>query len=160
MDLCMECKGCKGECPSNVDMAKLKYEFLDRYHKANGLPIRNSSSATSPPSACWAHSWRPYPTSSCAPRPSRTSWSGSPTSTGAGSCPPSQARPSGSGSKPGAGLYARPAARGRCCSSWTPSPTTTTRRSVGRPPRSWRDSGTRSSCLIRSAAGGPCSPPA
>ena len=41
MDLCMECKGCKGECPSNVDMAKLKYEFLDRYHKANGLPIRS-----------------------------------------------------------------------------------------------------------------------
>ena len=41
MDLCMECKGCKGECPSNVDMAKLKYEFLDRYHKANGLPVRN-----------------------------------------------------------------------------------------------------------------------
>ena len=28
MDLCLECKGCKAECPSNVDMAKLKYEFL------------------------------------------------------------------------------------------------------------------------------------
>ena len=27
MDLCLECKGCKAECPSNVDMAKLKYEF-------------------------------------------------------------------------------------------------------------------------------------
>ncbi len=41
MDLCLECKGCKAECPSNVDMAKLKYEFLDRYHKANGYPLRN-----------------------------------------------------------------------------------------------------------------------
>src|SRR5258706_13683047 len=27
MDLCLECKACKAECPSNVDMAKLKYEF-------------------------------------------------------------------------------------------------------------------------------------
>ena len=41
MDLCLECKACKAECPSNVDMAKLKYEFLDHYHRENGLPLRN-----------------------------------------------------------------------------------------------------------------------
>ena len=41
MDLCLECKGCKAECPANVDMAKLKYEFLHHYHQANGLPLRN-----------------------------------------------------------------------------------------------------------------------
>jgi FAD/FMN-containing dehydrogenase/Fe-S oxidoreductase len=41
MDLCLECKGCKAECPANVDMAKLKYEFLYHYHRANGLPLRN-----------------------------------------------------------------------------------------------------------------------
>jgi len=41
MDLCLECKGCKAECPSNVDMAKLKYEFLHHYYSANGLPLRN-----------------------------------------------------------------------------------------------------------------------
>jgi FAD/FMN-containing dehydrogenase/Fe-S oxidoreductase len=41
MDLCLECKGCKAECPSNVDMAKLKYEFLYHYYRANGLPLRN-----------------------------------------------------------------------------------------------------------------------
>jgi FAD/FMN-containing dehydrogenase/Fe-S oxidoreductase len=41
LDLCLECKACKAECPSNVDMAKLKYEFLDHYHRANGLPLRN-----------------------------------------------------------------------------------------------------------------------
>src|SRR6266571_1557059 len=41
MDLCLECKGCKAECPSNVDMAKLKYEFLHHYHSVNGLPLRN-----------------------------------------------------------------------------------------------------------------------
>jgi FAD/FMN-containing dehydrogenase/Fe-S oxidoreductase len=41
MDLCLECKGCKAECPANVDMAKLKYEFLHHYYRANGLPLRN-----------------------------------------------------------------------------------------------------------------------
>jgi Fe-S oxidoreductase len=41
MDLCLECKGCKAECPSNVDMAKMKYEFLHHYHQVHGLPLRN-----------------------------------------------------------------------------------------------------------------------
>ena len=41
MDLCLECKGCKSECPSNVDMAKMKYEFLHHYYQVNGLPLRN-----------------------------------------------------------------------------------------------------------------------
>ena len=41
LDLCLECKACKAECPSNVDMAKLKYEVLSHYYKANGLPLRN-----------------------------------------------------------------------------------------------------------------------
>ncbi len=41
LDLCLECKGCKAECESGVDMAKLKYEFLSNYFKANGLPRRN-----------------------------------------------------------------------------------------------------------------------
>ena len=41
LDLCLECKGCKAECPSNVDMAKLKYEFLAHYNEANGIPLRS-----------------------------------------------------------------------------------------------------------------------
>ena len=32
MDLCISCKACKAECPSGVDMARLKLEFLARYH--------------------------------------------------------------------------------------------------------------------------------
>ncbi|HEY8915668.1 MAG TPA: FAD-linked oxidase C-terminal domain-containing protein [Chitinophaga sp.] len=40
LDLCLACKGCKSECPSNVDMAKLKMEFLQHYHDANGVPFR------------------------------------------------------------------------------------------------------------------------
>ncbi|MEK7878710.1 MAG: FAD-linked oxidase C-terminal domain-containing protein, partial [candidate division NC10 bacterium] len=41
MDLCLECKACKAECPANVDMAKLKYEFLAHYYASHGLPLRN-----------------------------------------------------------------------------------------------------------------------
>lgn len=40
MDLCLSCKGCKSECPSNVDMAKLKAEFLQGYYDANGVPLK------------------------------------------------------------------------------------------------------------------------
>jgi FAD/FMN-containing dehydrogenase/Fe-S oxidoreductase len=40
MDLCLSCKGCKNECPSNVDVAKLKAEFLQHYYDANGVPRR------------------------------------------------------------------------------------------------------------------------
>ncbi|MDZ7801528.1 MAG: FAD-linked oxidase C-terminal domain-containing protein [Trueperaceae bacterium] len=39
LDLCLECKACKAECPSNVDMAKLKYEFLQQYHDTHGVPL-------------------------------------------------------------------------------------------------------------------------
>jgi len=41
MDLCLSCKGCKAECPSNVDVAKLKAEFLQHYYDANGVPLRS-----------------------------------------------------------------------------------------------------------------------
>lgn len=41
MDLCLACKGCKAECPSNVDVAKLKMEFLYQYQKEMGLPLRS-----------------------------------------------------------------------------------------------------------------------
>lgn len=40
MDLCLSCKGCTSECPSNVDMAGLKAEFLHQYYKTNGTPLR------------------------------------------------------------------------------------------------------------------------
>ncbi|MCI0697471.1 FAD-binding protein [candidate division KSB1 bacterium] len=38
-DLCLACKGCKAECPSNVDVAKLKYEFLSHYYNEHGTPF-------------------------------------------------------------------------------------------------------------------------
>ena len=41
MDLCLSCKACKSECPSSVDIAKLKAEFLQHYHDAHGVPLRS-----------------------------------------------------------------------------------------------------------------------
>ncbi|MDB6113661.1 MAG: glpC, partial [Lacunisphaera sp.] len=41
MDLCLSCKGCKSECPSNVDVARLKAEWQQHYHDANGVPLRS-----------------------------------------------------------------------------------------------------------------------
>ncbi|QDG54834.1 FAD-binding protein [Persicimonas caeni] len=39
LDLCLSCKGCKSECPANVDMARLKAEFTQQYHDAKGTPL-------------------------------------------------------------------------------------------------------------------------
>ncbi len=41
LDLCILCKACKAECPSNVDMAKLKAEFLQHYYDIHGVPMRS-----------------------------------------------------------------------------------------------------------------------
>ena len=39
LDLCLMCKACKAECPSNVDMAKLKAEFLQQYYERRPRPL-------------------------------------------------------------------------------------------------------------------------
>ncbi|HAA10901.1 MAG TPA: FAD-binding oxidoreductase, partial [Cytophagales bacterium] len=41
LDLCLSCKGCKKECPSNVDMAKLKAEYTYQYQQLHGVPLRS-----------------------------------------------------------------------------------------------------------------------
>jgi Fe-S oxidoreductase len=41
LDLCLECKACKRECSSLVDMARLKYEFLAHYQAKHGIPLRS-----------------------------------------------------------------------------------------------------------------------
>jgi FAD/FMN-containing dehydrogenase/Fe-S oxidoreductase len=39
LDLCLSCKGCKRECPSNIDMARMKAEFLQAYYDVKGVPL-------------------------------------------------------------------------------------------------------------------------
>lgn len=41
LDLCLSCKACKSECPSSVDMAKLKAEWQHLYHQDHGTPLRS-----------------------------------------------------------------------------------------------------------------------
>jgi Fe-S oxidoreductase len=41
MDLCLSCKACKSECPSNVDVARLKAEWQQHYHDKHGVPLRS-----------------------------------------------------------------------------------------------------------------------
>lgn len=41
MELCVACKACQSECPSAVDMARIKTEFLAQYHAVHGTPLRS-----------------------------------------------------------------------------------------------------------------------
>ncbi len=41
LDLCLSCKACKSECPSNIDMTKFKAEFLQHWYDEHGIPIRS-----------------------------------------------------------------------------------------------------------------------
>jgi Fe-S oxidoreductase len=52
MDLCIGCKACKSECPSSVDMAKIKFEFLAHYYDRHPIPLRAKLFADI---AFWSH---------------------------------------------------------------------------------------------------------
>jgi Fe-S oxidoreductase len=54
MELCVSCKGCKRECPTGVDMAKMKIEFLHHYHRRHGLSLKDRLIAYLPRYAPWA----------------------------------------------------------------------------------------------------------
>jgi Fe-S oxidoreductase len=53
LSLCLSCKACKNECPSTVDMAMLKSEFLYQYQKVNGFSLRNKIFAYSGKVNAW-----------------------------------------------------------------------------------------------------------
>jgi Fe-S oxidoreductase len=54
LDLCVSCKGCRRECPTGVDMAKMKIEALHQRQRAHGLPLRSRLIAHLPRWAPWA----------------------------------------------------------------------------------------------------------
>ncbi|HEX4928598.1 MAG TPA: FAD-linked oxidase C-terminal domain-containing protein, partial [Burkholderiales bacterium] len=54
LDLCVSCKGCKRECPTGVDMARMKVEFLAQYRRTHPPTLRERAVAYLPRYAPWA----------------------------------------------------------------------------------------------------------
>ena len=59
LDLCVGCKGCKRDCPTGVDMAKMKVEFLHHYKAKHGYTLKDKLIASLPDYAHWASRFAP-----------------------------------------------------------------------------------------------------
>jgi FAD/FMN-containing dehydrogenase/Fe-S oxidoreductase len=59
LDLCVSCKGCKRDCPTGIDMARMKTEFLYHYRKRHGMRLKDKLVANLPRYAPWAAKFAP-----------------------------------------------------------------------------------------------------
>jgi len=57
LDLCVSCKGCRRDCPTGVDMARMKIEFNHQWHRAHGIALKDRVIANLPRWAPWAARW-------------------------------------------------------------------------------------------------------
>jgi Fe-S oxidoreductase len=57
LDLCVSCKGCRRDCPTGVDMARMKIEFQHQWRKRHGMSLKERAIAYLPRWAPWAARW-------------------------------------------------------------------------------------------------------
>ncbi len=134
LDLCLSCKACSAECPAGVDMAAYKAEVLHQAYRGRLRPRSHYALGQLPR---WARLASRVPGLANAALGRRRAWAGRPgwrrASTRAARCRrsrPSRSAPGTGGRRAAGGRPApRPGPR-RCCCSWTPSPTTSPRRSA------------------------------
>jgi FAD/FMN-containing dehydrogenase/Fe-S oxidoreductase len=59
LDLCLECRACKSECPVGVDVARMKGEFLSAYHRSHGTPLQARALGNVDRLAVWGSRFAP-----------------------------------------------------------------------------------------------------
>ena len=158
MSLCVSCKGCKRECPTGVDMARMKIEVQAARAARHGFSLKDGLVAALPRYAPWA-ARAPWLANlrNRVPALARLMQRATGLSRRAPACPNSSPTRS-------AIPRPRPGRGGKSCSSATPSTGISSRRICVPPPACWRLPAIR--CAPRAMAGGPCaaaaptSPPA
>ncbi|MFD0477147.1 FAD-binding and (Fe-S)-binding domain-containing protein [Nonomuraea thailandensis] len=144
LDLCLACKGCRAECPVNVDMATYKAEFLAHHYRHRLRPAAHYSMGWLPLWAALA-SAAPHVVNAFTQTPGLSRLVKAVAGVSGRRALP---RFAGSGSPTGTRgvAWSGPARGGAWCCGRTRSPTTSSRAWDGRPWRCWRPPGSRCTC--------------